>query len=1847
MIVRHIQLILAAHLIYIVTSQNARSYDTSDWVPITQKTKNDEAAPKKATGRVLNLDAPAKNFFPEDDYLYRKHRPLTPPHSKNRDRYNIPKYEDNSYKFELPHLPRQKGKPQMQYFTNQEVKLPNYEQPPPLEPYRSPLRPHHNQQTQTSMPNTRERAPAPDAASIYDKYTIPFNNPSFLNQQLLSANSYQQNVDGFVGNTPNRQQSSQAGDDSLSAADATTVEKESVQLVYVPLENLKPNQPIPQDSQAVYKQVESPRYDDKIVNNNHANQLAAIQHDFIEQALRATKLQQQFEDGQPILLQPLITTTSKPPKKRKPHQPPLAVYMEGNQPADIEDVLDILKGAKSISVQDSVQPDSPQIFIGPTSLDAPDGYSKFPLPYLNNVEGNRIEKRIESLPFFVAPLSFKTPPGYSKIPLPAPHVGSVVISNKEDPQELKRSTPATNRIKSITPTPIPFNDYSTPQTYQNQDYYNQGQLYSTPQPQLLQFNVNHNKQFPVSSGYYQQPLNDPYNLPRVVDDQRYRQGQNIHNPTFEYPTGGDNIIRTTPRYTDEPSNNHRFTTPKNQDVNIPSRTTSSQEEQTYSEGNSTNQPTITEQNHQNYETPYYSSVQNIREPNSQLHSISNTEKYNDGSENSFASITPQPIPEQEQTQKAHSSQNEQQIKTLDVNPLELAINEFELHQINSQLEEKPRVKNQYDYDSDPQTNQREQGRYRTRHRPQTTTEESQYKFDPELHRFASTPASILRDTDVETTVRPISSKSRRRGRPSRPTTTSTTTTTSTAPTEEERYTVLEEFSIKPKTHQYPGIFQYSENSQYEETPQYAKTPQYAENPQYQETPQYQEPHGNQYAEDNAENPASVYTLRTTTPSYITAKDKPSQSIYKSDETVIEDIPARVYKLQVNENSNSQAYDAPIYNENIPTYNENVQTQNQHILNQNLMDQQILQNVYRQNSQEDGRRQKYPDNSFTQQYEVQPNIEPLVHNRGQHQGSHKELNVQVIPEVNSDTDINYEDPSVRSLLVPNLLVPRAPDDDYSAPKYLPTTDTVDTTTSSTTTTTTSTTERYIETTTQRRIRGRQRGGSRYNVPTTRRTPTRRRPSHTQRTTTERSSYSEETGDSQRTSTRQRFRTRGRTTPNNISGRLSSTENDVHNGPTSESGIKYTSEPYIQFGNNVNDLQISTARPDAENIADNERHQIKSSQQPLFQYENTPTTSRQLVDVQIKHPVQNKVRTQSDNIIYKTEENPRESVKLRGRVRGRSRPVSTTTEAVTTRRPSTPVQQEEQEEEFYGFFRQPNFSQPPVHQSEQTTSSRPNVYYESTPSQTRDDTRLQYDNTREAYSTTPRFVGELVPKYQTTSSNIEREDVETPRPRIRPRTRAPHRQNSPRISANVDTESSTKNPNALRSRGRSHYKVPENLRKEREDDIEGGNYPAEFFQNKQQFTTRSPSFQITVTPDDEEEDDQVPHHSLYRPNVLARPEEWHEASQYDAGDKGQGNLIGESSDAQTTTEQPIALPIKANTEELIESSSYETTYKEASEAMEGIFEAINNKYQGMKDTTKKPISNGRRRGTWKLVKQRPVDRLEVAESQNYYSVLNSFDEIKKIDADEKISNHQKAPIDSESESQDYYSVLNSYDDLRKINVTDAVTSEKIPVVDTIQDSSNSTDSILEAAHVDNKEETSDNYPTTTYHPEEPISEIHEDNINTGEPLQETTNPIIETTSQHTKTTITEDSGFLSSLYEMLGVSGREQIWGATTLSPASYDDTETPTTTLVTPSFPEEITEGSTNTTTQAVTEYSPETTTEVDSTTTIRPGQKMPPFQVEPWEMRAVRTSTSTEVSHETEICYKGRCIKAADRKKRL
>ncbi|XP_011503541.1 PREDICTED: uncharacterized protein LOC105366706 [Ceratosolen solmsi marchali] len=159
-----------------------------------------------------------------------------------------------------------------------------------------------------------------------------------------------------------------------------------------------------------------------------------------------------------------------------PNQPPLSIYtkvdISSHYNYQLIDVLKILKSSKSIDVLDDFSTDNPTLFVGPKYLDPTVGYAKFDLPYLSSIENSPIEKKVDKLPFFVAPLSFDPPSGYFKIPFPAPHIGSVIISSVENFEAILKEDKNLNITYLIQPNsyfvnnkPIITDDTIMPMSY--------------------------------------------------------------------------------------------------------------------------------------------------------------------------------------------------------------------------------------------------------------------------------------------------------------------------------------------------------------------------------------------------------------------------------------------------------------------------------------------------------------------------------------------------------------------------------------------------------------------------------------------------------------------------------------------------------------------------------------------------------------------------------------------------------------------------------------------------------------------------------------------------------------------------------------------------------------------------------------------------------------------------------------------------------------------------------------------------------------------------------------------------------------------------------------------------------------------------------------------------------------------------------------------------------------------------------------------------------------------------------------------------------------------------------------
>lgn len=221
-----------------------------------------------------------------------------------------------------------------------------------------------------------------------------------------------------------------------------------------------------------------------------------------------------------------------------PNQPPLAVFMgpdleaQETQPQfQVIDALRFLRDAKTIPVLDHVSSTNPRVFVGPANLEPPQGYSKFDLPYLSSLDMNRVERRVDKLPFFVAPLSFSPPAGYYKIPFPHPHIGSVIVNSLDDnigpsaSQESSKTVPnvidhnlpvsgpgpyqASYELASRAPYPTGYPSatpqYPYPSSSGNEGYlrgYEQQSVTPYPQPEEYATTTDYRKPNIVSSYSY-------------------------------------------------------------------------------------------------------------------------------------------------------------------------------------------------------------------------------------------------------------------------------------------------------------------------------------------------------------------------------------------------------------------------------------------------------------------------------------------------------------------------------------------------------------------------------------------------------------------------------------------------------------------------------------------------------------------------------------------------------------------------------------------------------------------------------------------------------------------------------------------------------------------------------------------------------------------------------------------------------------------------------------------------------------------------------------------------------------------------------------------------------------------------------------------------------------------------------------------------------------------------------------------------------------------------------------------------------------------------------------------------
>lgn len=273
---------------------------------------------------------------------------------------------------------------------------------------------------------------------------------------------------------------------------------------------------------------------------------------------------------------PQYSTTPRP--KPKAHQPPLAMFLLRSSARPIEsDVVDTLSGSQTIAVIDAPTQNPPEIFVGPSGMPKPNGYTKFDLPYLSQIQGTQ---EIRDVPFFVAPLSYRTPGGFNKILLPEPHVGSIVINLSKSgvsqagpqyyqPQQVVEQTAATTTTNRPRPSPQRVKSQHQVSNANRGNkfsyYFDQDPIQEVPSPQVLQKERPKKKRpqsVKIEQPSFNQQLNNPYAhfnpIPNQISNDDYYKIQS--KPTTSSTSTTTSATSTTTSTTAAPQNYFAYNT---------------------------------------------------------------------------------------------------------------------------------------------------------------------------------------------------------------------------------------------------------------------------------------------------------------------------------------------------------------------------------------------------------------------------------------------------------------------------------------------------------------------------------------------------------------------------------------------------------------------------------------------------------------------------------------------------------------------------------------------------------------------------------------------------------------------------------------------------------------------------------------------------------------------------------------------------------------------------------------------------------------------------------------------------------------------------------------------------------------------------------------------------------------------------------------------------------------------------------------------------------------------------------------------------------------------------------------
>ncbi|CAK1589876.1 unnamed protein product [Parnassius mnemosyne] len=469
-----------------ISSYNA---DISDWVPLPGPMERDIPQTKRqavAEPRILSEPFPGiprptgfthggsfnqesfpfRAFFntPSNRQLYLQSLPAVPSAPQN---YLTEQGFGQSIRFGLsqPNFPLTQGfvAPQLNFDNTPPTKT--KPQQVALNPIKFENFPKPNPSLKPQVQTFITQAPKskPEVPKFFDEYRVKNISNDFNNRRPQSLQKLKYDGVKTEAITQNKPK----------------VEREEVQLLYVPLESLNRGQfnfrqPIatPQAiNMDLYTQIQrqlplntpiinNPSADFQITTSKTVENLGP-RHEFLTNGNAQISTINQIPKFSTLSSPfPTLSPSTLKPKKLKPHQPPLAIFLTQDARKDkqvkVGDVLYSLKNANTVAVLDSVNPqNAPKVFIGPSTLTPPENYVKFELPYLSNIE-NR-ENKLRQLPFFVAPLSYNTPQGFAKIPFPSPHVGSVVINSQiqRDAQISTHSTTLSDILPRFYPYSLP------------------------------------------------------------------------------------------------------------------------------------------------------------------------------------------------------------------------------------------------------------------------------------------------------------------------------------------------------------------------------------------------------------------------------------------------------------------------------------------------------------------------------------------------------------------------------------------------------------------------------------------------------------------------------------------------------------------------------------------------------------------------------------------------------------------------------------------------------------------------------------------------------------------------------------------------------------------------------------------------------------------------------------------------------------------------------------------------------------------------------------------------------------------------------------------------------------------------------------------------------------------------------------------------------------------------------------------------------------------------------------------------------------------------------------------------